>query len=128
MTKRTRNLFLSRAFQRSLTAMARSALRAGTQAVAQAARTQSVKQRPAAPTKTQRVGAVAEHGRAGVAIGPTGTRRFQLFKPVGVGRQERLPLLVMLPHALGIVGNGCADWAGRTCVCFSIHSCLRRWQ
>ncbi len=96
MTKRTRNLFLSRAFQRSLTAMARSALRAGTQAVAQAARTQSVKQRPAAPTKTQRVGAVAEHGRAGVAIGPTGTRRFQLFKPVGVGRQERLPLLVML--------------------------------
>ena len=103
MTKRTSNLFLSRSFQRSLTAMARSALRAGTKAMTQAARTKTVKQRPAAAAasaKTQRVSAAAEHGQAGVAIGPTGTRRYRLFKPAGVDRQERLPLLVML-HGCG---------------------------
>jgi poly(hydroxyalkanoate) depolymerase family esterase len=108
MARRPTNPFLSRSFQRTLTAMTRSAQRAGTKAVTQAARTKTTaitktaktaKKRPAsaaAPAKTQRVSAAAAQGRAGVAISPSGTRRYRLFKPPGVLRHERLPLLVML--------------------------------
>lgn len=102
MARRPRNPFLSRSFQRTLAAMTRSALRAGTKAIAQAARTKTTKatkKRPAsatAPKKTSRVGAAAAQGRAGVAISASGTRRYRLFKPPGVLRHERLPLLVML--------------------------------
>ena len=102
MAKRTRHLFLSRSFQRSLTALTRSALRVGAKAITQAARAKTAKKRPtkakavAAPAKTQRVAAAAAHGRAGADTGSIGTRRYRLFKPAGVLRQERLPLLVML--------------------------------
>lgn len=109
MARRPRNPFLSRSFQRTLTAITRSALRAGTKAVAQAARakttattatTKTANKRPvsaaATPKKLQRADAAAAGGRAGVAIGPAGTRRYRLFKPPGVLRHERLPLLVML--------------------------------
>jgi poly(hydroxyalkanoate) depolymerase family esterase len=109
MARRSRNPFLSRSFQRTLTAMTRSALRAGTKAVTQAARTKTTataktikttKKRPvsaaATPKKNQRAGATATNGRAGAAISPSGTRRYRLFKPPGVLRHERLPLLVML--------------------------------
>jgi poly(hydroxyalkanoate) depolymerase family esterase len=37
---------------------------------------------------------------AGVAVGATGARRFRLYRPPGVRRGERLPLLVML-HGCG---------------------------
>lgn len=37
---------------------------------------------------------------SGVALGPAGARRYRLFKPSGLGRAERLPLLVML-HGCG---------------------------
>ena len=33
---------------------------------------------------------------AGVAVGPTGVRRFRIFRPPGIGFGERLPLMVML--------------------------------
>jgi len=105
MAKRPRNPFLSRSVQRTLTAMTRSALRAGTKAITQAARTKTTKKRPvsaaATPKKNQRAGAAATDGRAGVVISPAGTRRYWLFKPPGVLRHERLPLLVML--------HGCAQ-------------------
>lgn len=118
MARRPRNPFLSRSFQRTLAAMTRSAVRAGTKAITQAARTttkttkatkatkttKTPKKRPAsaaARAKTQPGGAAAAQTQAGVAIGPTGTRRYRLFKPPGVLRQERLPLLVML--------HGCAQ-------------------
>ena len=112
MARRPRNPFLSRSFQRTLTAMTRSALRAGTKAVAQAARVKTIKtttkttrKRPVSnavtPKRTQRAGTAATAGRAGVAISPSGTRRYRLFKPPGVLSHERLPLLVML--------HGCAQ-------------------
>ena len=108
MARRPRNPFLSRRFQRTLTAITRSALRAGTQAVTQAARVKTnkiAKKRPvsaaATPKRTQRAGTTATDGRAGVAISPSGARRYRLFKPPGVLRHERLPLLVML--------HGCAQ-------------------
>lgn len=104
MARRPRNPFLSRSFQRTLAAMTRSAVRAGTKAITQSARTKTPKKRlasAAAPTKTQRAGAAAAHGQAGVAVSPAGPRRYHLFKPPGVLRHERLPLLVML--------HGCAQ-------------------
>ena len=115
MARRPRNPFLSRSFQRTLTAMTRSALRAGAKVVAQTARAKTVKattktaakstlkttqkrlaSAAATPKKTPRVGTAATDGRAGVALGPSGARRYRLFKPLGVLRHERLPLLVML--------------------------------
>ena len=50
------------------------------------------KARPAAG----KVGADAGRSSAGVALGPAGARRFTVFRPAGIGRGERLPLLVML--------------------------------
>lgn len=102
MGKRADKLSLSRAFQRTLTAMTRSAISTGTKAMTQALRAKSVKRKPAAAgrVRTKRVGATAGHGRAGVAITATGPRRYLLFKPTGVRRNEKLPLLVML-HGCG---------------------------
>jgi poly(hydroxyalkanoate) depolymerase family esterase len=125
MARRPRNPFLSRSFQRTLTAMTRSALRAGAKAVTQAARakaaatqataktskttrpvkaTKATKKHPAlaaASAKTKPVATGTAQARAGVAISPSGARRYRLFKPTGVLRHERLPLLVML--------HGCAQ-------------------
>lgn len=108
MTKRAGKLFLSRSFQRTLTAMTRSAIRSGTKAVTQALRVKPVKpvkaakrQPAAAPrVREKRVGSTTGQGRAGVAITSTGPRRYRIFKPVGVPRNEKLPMLVML-HGCG---------------------------
>lgn len=48
----------------------------------------------AAPARSTRATPAA--ATAGVALGISGTRRYQLFKPLGVRSSERLPLLVML--------------------------------
>jgi poly(hydroxyalkanoate) depolymerase family esterase len=45
---------------------------------------------------------------AGVAMGPSGMRRYRLFRPPGVLPSERLPLLVML-HGCGQDANRFAD-------------------
>lgn len=96
--------------------MTRATLRAGTKAVGQAvqraakqAATKAVKQavKQAVTTAVRQVVALQRPPAgpgdwvAGVALGPAGARRFQLFKPPGVRRGERRPLLVML--------HGCAQ-------------------
>jgi poly(hydroxyalkanoate) depolymerase family esterase len=93
MAKRAGNLFLSRAFQRTLSAMTRSAMRTGTKAMTQTLRAKPAKRVPAA------------QGRSGVAISTTGARRYRLFKPLGVRRNEQLPLVVML-HGCGQDAHG----------------------
>lgn len=86
--------------------MTRSAMRTGTkamtQAMIQALRAKPGRRNPAASPSVaaKRVSAVAAHGRAAVAITTTGARRYRLFKPLGVRRNEQLPLLVML-HGCG---------------------------
>lgn len=97
MAKRTGKAFWSQSLQRTLTAMTRTALRAGTKAVTQALRAApGVRQ----PTPAQRAPAAAAHWSTGVAFGAAGARRYRLFKPPGVRRTERLPLVVML-HGCG---------------------------
>jgi len=60
----------------------------------------------AAPSvRAKRVIATATEGRAGVAVSPTGVRRYRLFKPPGVRRNEQLPLVVML-HGCGQDAHG----------------------
>ncbi len=102
MAKRASNLFLSKSFQRTLTAMTRKAIRTSSKAMTQALRTQPAKRQPTAAPRVsaKRVVVDTSHGRAGVAITGTGPRRYRLFKPVGVRRNEKLPLLVML-HGCG---------------------------
>ena len=120
MARRPRSTMFSRAVQRSLKALTRSAIRAGTKAVAQAmlpakpaarkppAR-KPVASKPAAhkpaarklsPTKkitpARPKVASAVPLRAGLTAGVAGAQRYRLFVPPGVRRTERLPLLVML--------------------------------
>lgn len=103
MAKRLNNPFLSRTFRSTASAMARLAMRTGATAMTQALRVRPGKPAPAfvAPlAKEKRVIAAASHGRSGVAISAAGVRRYRLFKPPGVHRSEKLPLLVML-HGCG---------------------------
>ena len=104
MPKRKSGLLFTRSFQRTLSAMTRSAVRASTKAMVQTLRVKPVKRSPGAKTtaRAKPMGArtTASHGQAGVALTTTGPRRYRLFKPVGVRRNEQLPLLVML-HGCG---------------------------
>lgn len=91
--------------QRTLTALTRTAMRAGTKAVKQALRAPPGVAKPKAKTKSQttpakRTPASAAHWSMGLAVGAAGARRYHLYKPPGVRRTERLPLLVML-HGCG---------------------------
>ncbi|MEO7940809.1 MAG: PHB depolymerase family esterase [Burkholderiaceae bacterium] len=82
-------------------------MRSGTKAVTQALRTKPVKRALAAAKPSvisKRRNATPAPARAGVALGATGARRYRLFKPTGVRRNEQLPLLVML-HGCGQDAN-----------------------
>jgi len=112
MVKRLRTASWARVFERSMTALARSGLKAARQTVRQALKATPPKKRvaakaskPAKPTKP----AVARQPRqpaaqpgwtTGVALGAAGARRYALFRPPGVAAGEQLPLLVML-HGCG---------------------------
>lgn len=113
MARNSRKSLWGRSLQRTLRAITRSAVRLGTKAVGQGLRAASRAARPV-PAK-RRAGtlpaaakrsaapapaAVADHWRPGVALGLAGPRRYWLFKPGGIGRAERLPLMVML-HGCG---------------------------
>ena len=82
-------------FQRSLTVMARSALRHAGGGVVQAFRPVAA----ALPTSRRKL-AGAGDWIPGVALGLTGARRFCLYRPPDVTFGERLPLMVML-HGCG---------------------------
>lgn len=75
--------------------LTRHTLRAGSKAVAQAL---DKTLKPAVQRRKPPPG--AGDWLPGVALGPTGMRRFQLYRPPGVKLGERLPLLVML-HGCG---------------------------
>jgi len=77
--------------------MTRTAVRAGSKALKQ-----TLRAAPSARKSTlaKRTPAAGTHWNAGVAVGAAGARRYWLFKPPGVRRTERLPLVVML-HGCG---------------------------
>lgn len=108
MGRRRQQTVWSRSFQRTLKAMARTAIRAGS-TVAKRVVKEALKQSPApalrvVPDKpgvskrspAKRKPALETGWSTGIAIGPAGARRYGLYKPPGVKKTERLPLLVML--------------------------------
>ena len=99
MAKRLRATGWSRLFARSLKAFTRSAARSGVLALKRAAR----------PTPLARSAAAgAGTWLTGIAVGTAGARRFWLYRPPGVSRGERLPLMVML-HGCGQDAKGFAS-------------------
>lgn len=92
MAKRNRrSLWTPHAFARAIDATTRTTLEAGLKALGAASRSASV-QRPS-PSR-------GGHQVAGLAVGPAGARRFQLFRPQDLRLGERVPLMVML-HGCG---------------------------
>ena len=98
MAKRIGKSFWNRSIQRTLTAMTRTALRAGSKAMKQALRPKPSARKN---TPSKRTPAPSAHWSTGLSLAPAGARRYRLYKPPGVRRNERLPLLVML--------HGCAQ-------------------
>ncbi|MDP2263868.1 MAG: PHB depolymerase family esterase [Hydrogenophaga sp.] len=123
-----------KAFNRGVAALTRSTVRAATQATRQALKSSAkpaAKGAPARKTPTaakatakakaglrsprsspatavRRPPAAAGDWIAGSAVGPTGARRFRLYRPPGMLPAERLPLLVML-HGCGQDAQGFAE-------------------
>lgn len=91
MAKFKFNSKLSRIFARNLTRIARNSVRAGTRAIGKAIKPAIDKRKPPPG---------AGDWIQGVAVGVDGARRFWLYRPPDVKRNERLPLMVML-HGCG---------------------------
>ncbi|MET0209937.1 MAG: PHB depolymerase family esterase, partial [Burkholderiaceae bacterium] len=103
MSKRTLGSAWRKAWQKTVNRAARQVLRAVVPAAKKALKPVSVKSRTSAGTSAgTSARPTAGQGRwiTGTAAGPGGARIFQLFKPPGVLRGERLPVLVML-HGCG---------------------------
>lgn len=90
MARRTRKILWTRSFRRTLSALTRTALRAGSKAVRQTLRAAPVVRKRAPAKRT------AAHWSTGLAVSMGGARRYRLYTPPGVQRTERLPLVVML--------------------------------
>jgi poly(hydroxyalkanoate) depolymerase family esterase len=88
----------TKSLQRSVVAMTRMAAASGTRVIAKTLK-------PVLAKRTPPPGAGA--WIPGVAMGATGARRFQLYRPPGVKFGERLPLMVML-HGCGQDANSFA--------------------
>ena len=91
MAKRIRTSAWAKTFERSFAAITRNTLRAGTRAVGRALKPTVDKRRPPPG---------AGDWIPGMVMGPTGARRFRLYRPPDVKFGERLPLMVML-HGCG---------------------------
>ena len=96
MATRPKKSAWSRSVNKALKTMTRTAVRVGTQALKEGLRAAPLVAKPVAAKKPKR----SPQWTTGLAIGAAGPRRYWLFKPPGVHRNERLPLLVML-HGCG---------------------------
>jgi poly(hydroxyalkanoate) depolymerase family esterase len=63
-------------------------------------RAAAVARRPAVRAARPRAASSTGDWLSGIALGPTGARRYRLYRPPGIGRTETLPLMVML-HGCG---------------------------
>lgn len=97
MARRSPKSVWSGSFQRTLKAMTRTAVRAGTKVVKESLKASPLVGKPAPAKKAI---APSPNWTTGIAIGPAGPRRYRLYKPPGIRRNESLPLLVML-HGCG---------------------------
>ena len=91
MAKRIHARAWAKTFERSFVAITHETLRAGNRAVGRAVKPTVDKRRPPPG---------AGDWIPGMAMGPTGVRRFRLYRPPDIGFGERLPLMVML-HGCG---------------------------
>lgn len=91
MGRRIRTSSWAKVFKRSMTAIARNSAGVGKRAMNRAIQDSMDRHRPPPG---------AGDWIAGMAIGLKGARRFRLYRPPDVKRDERLPLLVML-HGCG---------------------------
>jgi poly(hydroxyalkanoate) depolymerase family esterase len=121
MKRRSRASPWTQAFNRSLKALVRGSVRSAsalTRQVIQAQVPKTVK--PVLPVKAKArvparskpavraVPGAAKEWLSGTAVGPTGARRFRLYRPPGAASTERLPVLVML-QGCGQDAQGFAD-------------------
>ncbi len=97
MARRIKKTALSRSFQNVFKTMTRTAMQAGTKAIKASLRAAPLagKRKPA-----KKAMAPSANWISGMAIGAAGPRRYWLYKPPGVRRNEKRPLLVML-HGCG---------------------------
>ncbi|MEO8807748.1 MAG: PHB depolymerase family esterase [Burkholderiaceae bacterium] len=98
MAKRLRTSAWTKLLTRSAKVIARRATRTGMRALVRSLPPKPPKRKPAPATG---------HWITGLAVGSAGARRFWLYRPPGVVRGERLPLLVML-HGCGQNAKGFA--------------------
>jgi poly(hydroxyalkanoate) depolymerase family esterase len=97
MARRIRSKGWSRSLQRVLKTMTRTAMHVGTKALKKSVRAAPRVRKRATGKKAT---APSANWTRGIAIGTAGPRRFWLYKPPGVKRNESLPLLVIL-HGCG---------------------------
>ncbi len=95
MNKRRLGAAWAKTWQRSVNALTRQAVGAGTRSVKQSLRPVLARAKAKA-----RPPPGAGDWLSGMVIGPAGARSFKLFRPPGIAFGERLPLLVML-HGCG---------------------------
>ncbi len=115
MARRKPTSLWNRSIQRTLKAMTRTVVRAGSKAVA---RTLRVAPSPRKRSRAKPAPAPAAGWSSGVVIGAAGARRYRLYKPPGVRRSELLPLLVML--------HGCAQDAQGLATCCRMNRIAAR--
>ena len=97
MARRIRKTPWSRSFQSVLKTMTRTVMRVGTKAIKESMRAAPLAAKHMAVKKAI---APSANWTTGIAIGTAGPRRYRLYKPSGMRRNEHLPLLVML-HGCG---------------------------
>ena len=112
MARRIRKSLFANPFKSAFRSLTRAAVKATRQAVSKAGRKavrqltkpvvrKAIKPAAARRAKPTAAGAGAGASTRGVALGPSGARRYLLFKPLGARKLVPLPLLVML--------HGCAQ-------------------
>lgn len=97
MARRTRKSVWGPSLQRVMKSMTRTAIRVGTKAIKESLRAAP---KVAKRQSAKKVQVSSVNWRMGVAVGAAGPRRYRLYKPLAIKRNESLPLLVML-HGCG---------------------------
>lgn len=97
MARRTRRTAWSRSLQSVLKSMTKTAMRVGAKAINASLRAAPL---PGKRRRAPKQIAPSPNWTSGIAIGNAGPRRYRLYQPSSIRRNESLPLLVML-HGCG---------------------------
>lgn len=100
--------FFTRSLRRSLSAVTKTAVRAGAKAMVRALKAGKVRSAQPKRVTARRMPAIKQRAWAGLKSGLAGTQRYRVFVPPDIGRTELLPLLVML-HGCGQTAEAFAN-------------------